>query len=142
MSGKGDSLSEIDSFLESWQGENEPMCQWYSSLYQELLKVPEVQLEFMARPGVSYSIRPKLSSQKERGLFAIVDVIDDDPAERWLSVCFYEDMITDPQERGELIPGGLAGGDGYCFDMFDDDAEAGEYLLARLREAAKSAHRF
>ena len=44
-------------------------------------------------------------------LFAIIDVIDDDPQARWLSVCFYGDMITDPEGRGEVIPGGLAGAD-------------------------------
>lgn len=142
MSGKSEVMGEIDSFLESWAGDNEPMREWYSKLYGELKKLPEIELQFMARPGVSYSIRPKRASQKERDLFAIVDVIDDDPAERWLSVCFYEDMITDPEERGELIPGGLAGSDGYCFDMFDDDESLGAYLLARIVEAAESAHKY
>jgi hypothetical protein len=37
----------------------------------------------------------------------MVDVIDDDPEVRWLSVCFYGEMITDPDEAGELIPEGL-----------------------------------
>ncbi len=48
-------------------------------------------------------------------------------------------MITDPDERGELIPGGLAGSDGYCFDMFDDDQTLGQYLIARITEAAGAA---
>ena len=141
MSGNSEVQAEIDSFIEGWAGENEPMRQWFEQLYGELKKLSDVELQFMARPGVSYSIRPKYPNQKERNLFAIVDVIDDDPAERWLSVCFYEDMITDPDERGELIPGGLAGSDGYCFDMFDNDETLGQYLMARIGEAAEVARK-
>ncbi len=98
-----------------------------------------VDLQFVARPGVSYSIRPKQRSQKDRDLFAMIDVIDDDPTERWLSVCFYGDMISDPEQRGEVIPGGLAGSDGYCFDMFEDDKEQAHYLVDRLMEAFGAA---
>ncbi|BHH81726.1 hypothetical protein [Desulforhopalus sp. 52FAK] len=141
MSGNSEAQAEIDSFIQGWTGENEAMRNWFEKLYGELKKLSDVELQFMARPGVSYSIRPKYPTQKERNLFAIVDVIDDDPAERWLSVCFYEDMISDPDERGELIPGGLAGSDGYCFDMFDDDETLGQYLVARIGEAAEAARK-
>ena len=66
-------------------------------------------------------------------------MIDDDPAERWLSVCFYGDMISDPAERGEIIPGGLAGSDGYCFDMVEDDEGLAYYIVERLVEAGAAA---
>ena len=55
--------------------------------------------------------------------------------EQWFSVCFYGDMITDPEERGEVIPGGLAGSDGYCFDIYEADDASVSYLKARLEEA-------
>ncbi|MFT5697195.1 MAG: hypothetical protein ACI8ZB_000043 [Desulforhopalus sp.] len=139
MSGNGTAASEIESFIESWTGDDEPMRHWFQVIYQELKGLADVELQFIARAGVSYSIRPKHNNQQDRDLFAIVDVIDDDPSERWLSVCFYEDMITDPEERGELIPGGLAGSDGYCFDMCDNDEVLAKYLLARIAEAATSA---
>ena len=48
-------------------------------------------------------------------------------------------MITDPNERGELIPGGLSGSDGYCFDMYDNDEALGRDLLDRLKEAGAMA---
>ena len=48
-------------------------------------------------------------------------------------------MISDPEERGELIPGGLAGSDGYCFDMFEDDKVLAAYLAERLDEAGRAA---
>lgn len=130
---------EIESFLLSWQGENQPMREWFRRFYQQLSSMEGVRLIFVARPGVSYSIRPVHVNQTDRDKFAIVDVIDDDPDERWLSVCFYEDMITDPNGRGELIPGGLSGSDGYCFDMYDNNEELGRDLLARLHEAAGAA---
>jgi hypothetical protein len=130
---------EIESFLDDWKGEIQPMRDCFRLFYQELLSMDGVTLTFVARPGVSYSIRPVHKMQIERDTFAIVDVIDDDPDERWLSVCFYEDMITDPRERGELIPGGLAGKDGYCFDLCENDEELERYLLDRLKEAGAAA---
>lgn len=139
MAGKSEVGGEIELFLDDWAGEDQPMRDWFQLFYKELSAIDGVQLSFVARPGVSYSIRPKHDSQTERELFAIVDVIDDDPGQRWLSVCFYEDMITDPEERGEVIPGGLAGSDGYCFDMFENDTSLADYLIARFKEAAQSA---
>ncbi len=130
---------EIDSFLRSWKGNRQPMRDWFQLLYRELSSMEGVTLTFVARPGVSYSIRPMHINQTKRDKFAIVDVIDDDPDERWLSVCFYEDMITDPSGRGELIPGGLSGSDGYCFDMYENDEELGRYLLDRVKEAGANA---
>ncbi len=139
MTGEGTAAQQIESFLDSWKGDTQPMRDWFRLYYRELSSMENVTLTFVARPGVSYSIRPVHRSQKERDKFAIVDVIDDDPNERWLSVCFYQDMISDPDERGELIPGGLAGKDGYCFDLSEDDRELALYLLERLKEAAGAA---
>jgi hypothetical protein len=68
-----------------------------------------------------------------------MDVIDDDPENRWLSVCFYPDMITDPEEKGVLIPLGLLGEDGYCFDLEEWDADYLQYLETRLNEAREKA---
>jgi hypothetical protein len=130
---------EIEAFLDGWKGDVQPMRDWFRLFCQELSSMDGVTLAFVARPGVSYSIRPVHKMQIERDKFAIVDVIDDDPDERWLSVCFYEDMITDPNERGELIPGGLAGKDGYCFDLCENDRELALYLLDRLKEAGAAA---
>lgn len=129
----------IDTFLETWSEEAQPMRRWFQLFYKQLQAMEGVTCSFVARPGVSYSLRPKHANQQERELFAIVDVIDDDPQERWLSVCFYGDMITDPDERGELIPGGLAGSDGYCFDMFENDESLAAYLSERLKEAGRAA---
>jgi hypothetical protein len=139
MTAEVTAAEQIESFLDDWQGDMQPMRDWFRLFYRELALMERVTLTFVARPGVSYSMRPVHESQTERDKFAIVDVIDDDPNERWLSVCFYEDMITDPYERGELIPGGLAGKDGYCFDLYENDKELALYLLDRLKEAGVAA---
>ena len=65
----------------------------------------------------------------------MVDVIDDDPDNRWLSVCFYEEAITDPDERGDMVPGGLFGQDGYCFDIYEYEESDLAYLVQRIDEA-------
>jgi hypothetical protein len=69
----------------------------------------------------------------------MIDVIDDDPANRWLSVCFFEDMVADPEEKGDLIPGGLLGDDGYCFDLDSAQEDEVAYIALRIREALASA---
>ena len=131
---------EIDSFLRGWaSGEEQPMKKWLQLFVSTVKAMENVELQFVSRPGVSYSIRPSNRNLKDRDFFAIIDVIDDDPAERWLSVCFYGDMISDPEERGEVIPDGLAGSDGYCFDLFEDDEGLAYYLVDRLAEAGAAA---
>jgi ADP-ribose pyrophosphatase YjhB (NUDIX family) len=98
-----------------------------------------VRFDWKARPGVTYSLRAAHAAQKNRSLFAMVDVIDDDPENRWLSVCFYGEMITDPEERGDEVPGGLLGEDASCFDVDAWDEELLAYVEARLAEAHASA---
>lgn len=140
MAEKMNAEAEISLFLREWaSGEEHPMQKWLQLFFDTVSRLDDVELQFVARPGVSYSIRPKRTCQQDRELFAMIDVIDDDPAERWLSVCFYGDMISDPKEHGEIIPGGLAGSDGYCFDMFADDKELAHYLVDRLVEAHVAA---
>jgi len=135
MAEKKNSENEIGRFLQEWKSGGElPMKKWFQLFFDTVRVMDNVELQFVSRPGVSYSMRPKHRNQKERDLFAMIDVIDD--AERWLSVCFYGDMISDPNGRGEVIPGGLAGSDGYCFDMFEDDEDLAHYLVDRLLEAA------
>ncbi len=131
-------MKELNDFIESWEGES-----GIKSVFVELKDYVFAQADatfvFNARPGVSYSLRAAHPNQKERSLYAMVDIVDDDPAERWLSICFYGDMVTDPEEKGDLIPEGLAGSDGYCFDIDDAVQEDADYVKARLKEAYESA---
>ncbi|MCG8686967.1 MAG: hypothetical protein MI892_18955 [Desulfobacterales bacterium] len=132
-------MTELDTFLTEWKDTDSKTRQAFSELVDHLNSLEETTLEFNARPGVSYSLRPSHSAQSKRPLFAMVDVIDDDPDDRWLSVCFYGELVTDPQEAGDLVPEGLLGEDGYCFDLYEYDADEVAYLKARLTEAHGNA---
>ncbi len=138
MSNAAEVMAEVASFVEKWQT-GAAMRDCFVKLADCIRQFDDVELDFISRPGISFSLRPKHVKQQGRDLFGMVDVIDDDPRERWLSVCFYEDLVTDPEERGDIIPEGLAGGDGYCFDMYEADARMADYLVARLQEAYKRA---
>ena len=48
-------------------------------------------------------------------------------------------MITDPEERGDAVPGGLLGEDAVCFDLEAWDEERVRYVAARLDEACRNA---
>ncbi len=138
MSEETGGTMEIESFIEQWNDES-GMRECFITLYDTVRDMQDVELSLVARPGVSYSMRPKHSKQKDRNLFGMIDVIDDNPDERWLSVCFYGDMIDDPDNLGEVIPGGLAGADGYCFDMYEADKNLTAYIGKRLLEASVKA---
>ena len=129
---------EIKDFIDSWEDAG-GMKESFVTFWQTATLIPDVTLQFVARPGVSYSLRPKHSVQSGRPFFASIDVIDDDPEDRWISICFFGDMVTDPEGKGEVIPGGLPGSDGYCFDMYAQETELVAYLVERIQEAAATA---
>ncbi|MFK5953281.1 MAG: hypothetical protein QM498_09515 [Desulfobacterium sp.] len=132
-------MEALKALLDEWEDTETLTRKAFIAIKDHIMAMEGITLEFNARPGVSYSLRPRHKNQSERKLFAMADVIDDDPTERWLSVCFYGDMVTDPDEKGDLIPEGLMGDDGYCFDLDEYDEGGVEYIKARLTEAFESA---
>lgn len=133
------SNEEISKFLDEWQLDPLRARPVFAEFYDYLGSLPGVTLDFKARPGISYSMRAKNVAQTGRDLFVLVDVVDDDPESRWLSVCFYADMVTDPEENGDYVPQGLLGEDAICFNLDEDDPKIHEYIANRIREAAKNA---
>ncbi|MCI7568610.1 MAG: hypothetical protein MSH25_04445 [Desulfovibrio sp.] len=132
-------LQELDAFLKSWTVDPLNAKPAFLSYRDLLAAVPGVGFEFKSRPGVSYSLRARHEKQQGRELFVLVDVVDDEPESRWLSVCFYADMITDPSELGDFVPQGLMGEDACCFNLDEDNATMRAYIADRLREAAAKA---
>ena len=132
-------MQNIKNFINDWVDDSLGTKAIFSSLFQDLQHKEDVQIEFNERPGISYSLRGIHKNQKDRPLFVMIDVIDDDPKQRWLSVCFYGDTIEDPDEQGDLIPEGLLGSDGYCFDLTESDKALEEYARQRIQEAYKHA---
>jgi hypothetical protein len=132
-----DTNNELTEFIEKWEDTPERNKEVFLHLKDYLGKKEGVSFEFISRPGVTYSLRAIHAADKDRGLFAMIDVIEDTP--RWLSACFYDDLITDPEERGDFVPEGLLGEDAACFDIEEHDEELIKYVEARLDEACKSA---
>jgi len=129
--------TEMADLFERWIDDSENIKPAFVKLQERLSAKENATLSFKSRPGVSYSLRATVgkTGDMEGRLFVMVDIVDDDPENRWLSVCFYGDMITDPKEEGDLVPEGLLGEDGYCFDLYEDDEAAISYLEQRIDEA-------
>ncbi len=128
---------ELNTFIEEWKEPQSKNKEIFIHFKEYLGKKEDIVLDFIARPGVTYSLRAVHSEQKEKDLFVMVDVIED--VSRWLSICFYGNMITDPEEKGDFVPGGLLGEDAICFDLEEQDDELIRYIEARLDEAYTNA---
>lgn len=139
MSDKKDTEQELNAFIEKWEETAERNKETFVRFREYLSKKEGVILTFIPRPGVTYSLRASHTGQVKKELFAMVDVIEDTP--RWLSICFYGEMITDPEQRGDAVPGGLLGEDALCFDLEKWDEELICYIEARLDEACGNAAR-
>lgn len=96
--------NELATFLETWTTDPNNAKDAFVRFKDFLLTTPDVRFDFKARPGVSYSLRAANAKNDERPLFVLVDVVDDEPEARWLSVCFYADMVNDPNELGDFVP--------------------------------------
>jgi len=125
--------------LDDWPGEQAALKKALLRLKQHAQSQEGAVLSLVSRPGVSYSLRFDLAPRpqgRRRPVFFLVDVVV--AGELFLSVCFYQDEISDPQEMGNAIPQGLFQETGYCFDVDDDNC--GEemfmsYLEDRISEA-------
>lgn len=129
-------IPELTAFMDAWKTDVYGVKPLFAAMYESLAAMPGARLEYKGRPGVSHSLRGLVEGG--RPLFVLVDVIDDEPESRWLSVCFYADLVFDPDERGDVVPGGLMGEDARCFDVENPDGME-DYMLDRLREAYANA---
>lgn len=130
-------MQELKSFFSDWDECDAKTV--FLTFWRELEAMDGVKLEFKARPGITYSLRGTHPAQHKRELFVMVDVIDDDPGQRWLSVCFYDGMVTNPDEQGDWVPQGLLGEDARCFNVDELDEDFVTYVAARIREAGAAA---
>lgn len=130
-------MNDCATFLENWTADPMRVKPAFLQLKSCLEACGEVRLSFKMRPGVSYSLRGSMNG--DEGLFVMVDVVDDDPEARWLSVCFYDAQVADPEDLGDWVPEGLNGKDARCFDIGEEDANLVAYVAERIKEAWKSA---
>ena len=132
-----DEYKDMCNLLEGWTGDSLYIKKAFIKFKDNLLKKDNITVNFISRPGITYSLRAtvKENPQTDKPLFVMVDIIDDDPENRWLSVCFYGDMITDPDDNGDFVPEGLLGEDACCFDLEEEDSSVLEYIQQRIDEA-------
>jgi hypothetical protein len=128
---------EINDFVGDWSKDDNHCKQAFIELMDYLSGKEDIVLDFIVREGLTYSLRASRADQKKRPLFVMVDVIEDDP--RWLSVCFYGQMVTDPDEIGDFVPEGLLGEDAVCFDVERYESQLLGYLKDRIDEAHRRA---
>lgn len=98
---------EVAAFLQDWVETKENNKQGFERFYKQLQDKQKGSVEFHPRPGVTYSLRGMTAGKEAPVLYVMVDVIEDEP--RWLSVCFYGAMITDPEEKERLYQVGFWG---------------------------------
>jgi len=127
-------IQEISGLLDGWTTDNNGIKVTFTEIIKLLESLDGLIYSFKSRPGISHSLRASTDNSEEK-LLTLLDIIDDDPENRWISICFYAETITDPNEEGDLIPGGLLGEDGYCFDIFENDADSVSYIKDRITEA-------
>ncbi|MCF8069665.1 MAG: hypothetical protein K9L30_13890 [Desulfobacterales bacterium] len=135
MTDKSD--QELNTFIEEWKASPEKNKEAFIHFKDYLAGKEGVTLDFLPRPGVTYSLRAVHENQEDKELFVMVDVIEDEP--RWLSICFYGEMVEDPDEIGDYVPEGLLGEDAVCFDYEKQDEALMRYIEERLDEACRSA---
>ncbi|MDY0131843.1 MAG: hypothetical protein RBR53_04160 [Desulforegulaceae bacterium] len=131
-------MEELKKLIKDWKDSGTKTKESFIVFKDFLESKTDVELELNSRPGISYSLRGKKKGQS-RPLFVLLDIIDDDPMDRWLSVCFYGDTINDPNEEGDFVPGGLLGEDGHCFDLDEGTDENIQYIRKRIEEAYEQA---
>lgn len=130
-------MNELNDFVRQWQETEEGNKKGFMELLEHMQQKDSVELAYVPRAGLTYSLRVRHKAQQEKSLFVMVDVIEAEP--RWLSICFYADMITDPEEKGDFVPDGLLGEDACCFDLENYSKEMIGYLNTRIDEAWTSA---
>ena len=133
---KREDFLRLSDILDKWTEDEMNMKDAFLRLAERFSEKNDAVLSVVSRPGISHSLRAAMKKKDESGtLITMIDIVDDDPADRWLSVCFYGDRITDPDEEGNLVPGGLLGEDGYCFDLYENSDGIVSYLEQRIDEA-------
>lgn len=124
----------MNEFFMEWTVDDNAVKPACEALYARMASIPGAKLAVLSRPGISFSVRALAGAD----IVALLDIIDDEPEARWLSVCFDAARITDKENHGDVIPKGLQGKDAICFDLYADDPAMVAYLEERISEALGS----
>lgn len=127
-------------FMDEWKTDSINAKSVLDDFIQNMGDSPKFFAKFVSRPGVSRSLRVMTQPRADgREIVALLDIIDDDPDNRWLSVCFFADMVEDPEDLGDFVPEGLDGRDALCFNYDENDPRMASYIKNRLGNARDKA---
>ncbi len=135
MFSSGEDFRNLTGILEKWTRYDQDIKGAFVRLANRFSEKTGAVLSFVPRPGISYSLRAGIRAEDAVTLVTLIDIVDDDPDSKWLSVCFYDDRVTDPAGEGNMVPKGVLGIDGYCFDLFENREDIVSYLEQRIDEA-------
>ena len=108
--------SSVQEVLAGWPADQEGLARAFEELTRSAAQMTETVVEVITRLGVSHSFRAALldpSGKRVRPVYFLVDVVVSSTDPWFLSVCYYEDKITDPEELGNPIPQDLFQETGY-----------------------------
>ena len=66
-------MKELNHLIENWNENESGTKKAFVEIVDHLNSLDRLTLDFVARPGISYSLRPRHESQNDRSLFAMVD---------------------------------------------------------------------
>lgn len=130
-----DVSTNMNAFLREWRTDRNMVKTACKELFAHMSGLPGLRLAYLYRPGISLSLRALPEDNPEK-IVALLDIIDDDPEERWISLCFDASRVHDTEGMGDMVPQGLQGADAVCFDYDADNPVLLAYLKVRLSEAA------
>jgi hypothetical protein len=128
----------LKDLMAAWPENQLELRQAFEELTEYARTRPGTNVSLISRAGVSHSFRATAEDpnpERDRPFFLLVDVIVSEADPWFISVCFFEDDITDPEDLGDSIPQGLFGENGCCFDVDDYDADLLSYVTKRIAEA-------
>jgi len=134
---------QLAVLISSWPEDQDGLRHAFQALVEFIQAQPDTGLSLVSREDVSHSVRAealKPAPGRNRPLYSMLDVVTPRQGPWFLSICFFEDEISDPEELGDAIPGGLYNETGYCFDLDDHDPAQVAYLKERLAEARAASN--
>jgi len=72
-----ETIQQLEAFIENWTETPEQNKKAFVRLKDYVASKPGVNLDFIPRDGLTYSLRAAHENQKNKPLFVMVDVIED-----------------------------------------------------------------
>jgi len=134
----------LNGIIESWPEDQKSLRDIFLSLARSITEPAGVRWEIVSRSGISHSLRANVLDPdqiRKRSVYTVLDVVCPVEGDWFLSLCFYNDEVSDPEELGNPVPRGLYDEDARCFDLGTDDLWMADYLRDRVAEALEAAGR-